>query len=424
MPQAQTTALAAPQADPNPGLRQQLDKFAEDCLACGLCQRECGFLARHGQPREIAQAWDPQDHRALSLAFGCNLCGLCGAVCPQGLAPSSLFLAMRREASARGAADFPQHRGLLAFERRGNSPRYTWYALPQGCRTVFFPGCNLPGSRPRQTWRLYEQLRQEEPSLGFVLDCCDKPSHDLGRQEHFLAMFQEMRDWLLERGVRQVLVACPNCHQVFETHGQGLTVRTVYQALAEREIAPPAHAAPVLVTMHDPCAVRQAAPVHRAARQLAARAGLTVQEMPHHGASTLCCGEGGGVGFWCPELSQAWVEQRRREADGLPVVTYCAGCAGILGRSMPTSHLLDLLLDPRAALAGQAPVSKAPWTYWNRLRLKKRLQAQVPTAYCRQRPLSLLSPSTGGTFKLMLELLASLLPGLRRRFSRRGADAK
>jgi hypothetical protein len=176
--------------------------------------------------------------------------------------------------------------------------------------------------------------------------------------------------------------------------------------------------------MHDPCAVRGAEPVHQAARQLAARAGLTVQEMPHHGPRALCCGEGGGVGFWCPELSQAWVEERRREADGLPVVTYCAGCAGILGRSMPTSHLLDVLLDPRAALAGQAPVSKAPWTYWNRLRLKKRLQAQVPASHCRQRPLIPLPRSTGGPLKLMLELLASLAPWLRRRFSHHGPGAK
>ncbi|MFH1033457.1 MAG: VTT domain-containing protein [Pseudomonadota bacterium] len=407
-PTAPAPALAA---DISPGLHQQLTATLESCLACGLCQRECRFLQEHGQPLEIARSFDPLDNRRLALAFQCSLCGLCAEVCPHDLNPSALFLEMRREAVLRGEGDFAEHQGLLAFERRGNSPRYTWYALPQGCHTVFFPGCNLPGSRPGQTWRIFEHLRANDPSLGMVLDCCNKPSHDLGRQDYFLAMFQEMRDWLLERGVKQVLVACPNCYRVFETHGQDLEVRTVYEVLAEQgPPQAPALAVATTVTLHDSCAVRWAQPVQEAARQLASQAGLTVREMPHHGARTLCCGEGGGVGFLSPELAQAWVAKRRQEAGQERVLTYCAGCAGMLGGSTPTSHLLDVLLDPRAALAGRAPVAKAPLTYWNRLRLKKRLQRQVPAAQERRRAFNPLPQPRGGLVKLLLML--ALLVGV------------
>ena len=413
MPSLPAAAATPTLVQAGPALRRQLDQTLEDCLGCGLCSGQCRFLREHGQPLEIAQALDLEDPQGLSLAFACNLCGLCAQVCPHGADPAALFLEMRREAVGRGLADFPEHQGLLAFERRGNSPRYTWYALPEGCHTVFFPGCNLPGSRPRQTWRLFEHLRQQDPSLGMVLDCCNKPSHDLGRQEHFLAMFGEMRGWLLKHGVRRVLVACPNCHRVFDAYGQGLEVRTVYEALAEQGL-PGAQAGPATVTVHDPCAVRQAEPVQRAARQLAVQAGLTLREMPHHGPSTLCCGEGGGVGFLFPELSRAWVEERRREADGQTVLTYCAGCAGILGQHMPARHLLDLLLYPQEALAGRAPVSAAPLTYLNRLRLKKRLRGQVPAAHARQRTFSPQPQSSGGLLKLLLALglLAALVAGV------------
>jgi Fe-S oxidoreductase len=409
MPASAPTAATAPSPPgSSPGLRQMLEATARDCQGCGLCQRQCAFLGRHGQPGQIARGYDPGDRQALALAFQCHLCGLCTSLCPHGVDPESLFLALRREASRRGAADFPRHRRLLAFERRGNSPRYTWYALPRDCRAVFFPGCNLPGSRPGQTWRIFEHLRRRDPSLGMVLDCCNKPSHDLGRQEHFLAMFQEMRDWLWQRGVREVLVACPNCHRVFSSHGQGLKVRTVYEVLAEGEL-PPAQAVAATVTLHDPCAVRRALPVQRAARQLASRAGLTVREMPHHGPRTLCCGEGGGVGLLNPALSRARVEERRREAAGQTVVTYCAGCAGILGQSMPTTHLLDVLLDPQAALAGRAPVAKAPLSYWHRLRLKKRLQRLVPAAHARQRDRNPLPRPRDGLLAMARALLGRWL---------------
>jgi uncharacterized membrane protein YdjX (TVP38/TMEM64 family) len=82
---------------------------------------------------------------------------------------------------------------------------------------------------------------------------------------------------------------------------------------------------------------------------------------------------------------------------------------------MPTSHLLDVLLDPRAALAGRAPVAKAPLTYWNRLRLKKHLKAQVPAVHERQRTFIPLPRPKGGLLKLllMLALVAGVVAAVR-----------
>ncbi|MBV5345653.1 MAG: (Fe-S)-binding protein, partial [Rhodoferax sp.] len=51
------------------------------------------------------------------------------------------------------------------------------------------------------------------------------------------------------------------------------------------------------VTVHDPCAVRFEASIHDAARDLLTRKGLQVEEMKHHRLHTICCGEGGSVGF-------------------------------------------------------------------------------------------------------------------------------
>ena len=74
---------------------------------------------------------------------------------------------------------------------------------------------------------LFDRIKTTIPALGVVLDCCMKPSHDLGRESHFQAMFGEMKTYLLDKGVRNILVACPNCYKVFKTCGEEFDVKTV-----------------------------------------------------------------------------------------------------------------------------------------------------------------------------------------------------
>ena len=162
----------------------------------------------------------PTDGKGQDIAFECSLCGLCAAVCPAEIDPRRMFQEMRREAVLWGRGEFPEHTALLKYEKRGTSKRYTWYGLPRGCDTVLFPGCTLPGTRPETVLNLFEHLRQSNPNLGVVLDCCIKPSLDLGRQDYFQTLFGEMTAYLLDQGIRNVWVACPNCYRVFKEYGE------------------------------------------------------------------------------------------------------------------------------------------------------------------------------------------------------------
>jgi Fe-S oxidoreductase len=372
----------APEAD-DPPLRPELDAVLRAvsmaCTECMVCVRQCGFLERHGSPRSLADCCTPSDPAGLTLAYACSLCGLCTSVCSHGVDPASLFLEMRREAVERGAGPLREHSGLLAFERRGTSSRYSFHALPEGCDTVFFPGCTFTGTRSEAVLALQERLEASVPNLGIVLDCCTKPSHDLGRDEYFRTMFGELRDNLVRGGIRTVLVACPNCYKVFQRYGGALQVRSIYELLAERG-GPDLPPLVGTVTVHDPCVIRDVSHVRDSARTLLRGTGLQVQEMQSTGRKTLCCGEGGGVGLVDPELAQSWGRRRRTEANGHRVVTYCAGCAAQLGRHVPTSHVADLLLDREAALDGRARVARPPFTYWKRLRMKRTLQGRMTGA--------------------------------------------
>ncbi|NJB68894.1 Fe-S oxidoreductase [Desulfobaculum xiamenense] len=350
-------------------LARQLRLLREGCMHCGKCQRQCALLKRLGSPGRIAEAVAQGDDLS-AAAYECSLCGLCDAVCPTQVSPREMFLELRRDAVRRGTGISPTHSRVLNYERRGTSPRYSWYGLPEGCDTVLFPGCTLAGTRPAAVRRLFSMLAEHVPALGIVLDCCAKPSHDLGRDEAFHAMFDDMRDWLVERGVRRVLTACPSCQAMFERYGNALRPQTVYELLTQNlpSEAPETRAR---VTVHDPCVLRHDEAAQAAVRELVRRTGCELTEMQHNGPHTLCCGEGGAACLVAPDLALEWARRRTAEADGLPMITSCAGCVNRLAPHGPTMHVLDLVLDPQRTLAGRARIARAPLTYLNRLLLKR-----------------------------------------------------
>jgi len=385
------TARQTPSRSP---LKTVLEKVSETCTDCGLCRKECGFLEKYGTPKEIADRYDPGTKEGQVMPFECSLCRLCDAVCPFDVTPSEMFLEMRRESVDRGAGSFPEHTVLLDYEKRGMSKRFTWYGLPEGCRTVFFPGCALPGTRPDRTKEIYELLRTKDPALGIVLDCCGKISHDLGRENFFRAMFAEMKNYLLSQGVKEVLVACPNCYDMFSRHGDGLNIRTVYEVLSESIVVGVSKDHSVMI--HDPCGVRFHKDAHAAARQLVGATGVSLKEMEHSAEQTLCCGSGGGVNVLSPEMADRWMERIGKEAAGNKIVTYCCGCSGRLNIHVPALHVLDVFAEPEAALAGKSKVSGAPFTYLNRLRLKSYFKKTVDAAASRERTYTVLEGKRKG----------------------------
>ncbi len=280
-----------------------------------------------------------------------------------------MFLGMRRQLVAQGKADLSPYRNLLAYERRGKSKHFSYYGFPNGCDTVFFPGCNFPGSRPEQTLWVLEQLQQQHSGIGIVLDCCGKPSHDLGRQFWFRDMFDRMKAKLLANGVNKILVACPSCFTLFREYGSPLQVASIYETLLESQKHAAASISATLL-IHDACTTRHEKQIHGAVRGLARSTGCELVESAHSTKKTLCCGEGGAVHCVDSGLALSWSKLRGKEAEGRQIITYCAGCQDFLNTITPSSHIIDLIRTPEAALAGKVKVARTPVTYWNRLRLK------------------------------------------------------
>ena len=364
-----------------------LNDISSRCVECEKCINECGFLQKYGSPKQIADAYPLENQEYQKIAYECSLCYLCTSVCPVKLNPAGLFLEMRRDAVRQGKDDFSQHAALLNYEKLGSSRMFTWYGLPKGCDTIFFPGCSFSGTRPGRTLEVFQYMSQYIPSLGIVLDCCTKPSHDLGRQDYFSSMFEEMRSYLQENGIRNVYVSCPNCYRVFKDYGNDISVKTVYEFFAGNGL----HVSDKMnqtVAVHDPCALRFENAVHADIRKLVSGTGLLIAEMKHEREKTICCGEGGNAGRIDPAFARSWVKVREKEAGPHQMITYCAGCANHFRPFIQTSHVLDLLFEPGKTLAGRVPVSRSPFTYLNRLKLKRRFRQFLKTDVSRERRFS------------------------------------
>jgi uncharacterized membrane protein YdjX (TVP38/TMEM64 family) len=166
------------------------------------------------------------------------------------------------------------------------------------------------------------------------------------------------------------------------------------------------------VSIHDSCAVRYDEPVHSAVRDLVKGKGLTVEEMPHSAMKTLCCGEGGAVGFLSQDLAKNWAVLRKKEADGKRLVSYCAGCTHFLNSVTPTSHIIDLLFEPEAALSGNVKVSKAPFTYLNRLKLKKYFKETSNGSITRERTFTIGDDVSKGSMVKRIVVLLIVIAGI------------
>lgn len=285
-----------------------------------------------------------------------------------------MFFELRRSVITKKPTLLTKYRPLRFHEGIGGSSLLSKYLLPAGCDIVYFPGCSLPGIRPKQTEQLFLALQKKYPRLGLVLDCCAKPSHSLGDLNTFNDKHSIQLKRLSENGIQHVITSCPSCLQVFRQNRMGLRASMAYthleKILEHTENQTKDTVKGNTYTVHDPCTARFEEGVHTSIRSLVKMSGGSVVEMAHSGSNALCCGEGGATGFTKSHHNDEWQKKRKAEAGTLPLITYCAGCTISL-KSFSPIHILDLLFPD--TVSKNKKLAKAPWSYLNRYLFKRKM---------------------------------------------------
>ena len=362
-------------------------KILESCDDCGACVRTCAFLRHYcDTPRELAKRFKRNLLENIEIPYSCSLCGLCQRICHLDLHPGGMCLETREkifQTQQRDALpnDFvydyiiPRLKRFRNHQIFSTSPVFTLSKVgtdnKHTPKSVFFPGCSLPAYSPRLVLKAHAYLQKKIPGIGIVLNCCGKPSQDLGDKDRFQRIFEGTLKGFSRLGIEEVVVACINCHKIFREDSD-IKVRTIYEIMTEMGLPESISGDGQEITIHDSCPARYRPEIRNAGRTLTSQMNFKTDEMKFKNEVTQCCGAGGCSPLGNTALADRHTKARIAQSKGL-IISYCAHCRERFSIYGPSLHILDLIFGNSSMK--HIEEYHDSWRNWlNRWYLKKRFQ--------------------------------------------------
>jgi len=330
-----------------------------ECVSCGGCVNYCpvyqsvgGIYGDGGGGRRVifTGLTDTLDHAFLSGANFCTGCGACVQHCPAGIDVPALMPLFREKMVAEGIA-LDSHvaiaRNIGEFNNPfgETTPKDGW--IPEGesihstpgASNLFFVGCMGSYRMPQEavdTAELLDYLGLEYAYLSANEPCCGGVLRRAGFEEQFQANKAKVEEMLAS--YQEIWVLCPGCYSTFvDYYGEflaehGIRVRHVVEILAEHAYQFPAGTD--IVTYHDPCHIARTHNIVDAPRELLGHVS-ELREMLYHGATTQCCGAGGGCLSGFSDLAADVAASRVKDAVATGaqwLLTVCPFCEFNLAR--------------------------------------------------------------------------------------------
>jgi Fe-S oxidoreductase len=340
----------------SPGAFDQKEASAEaercllcDCTACSdACELFDSFrkMPKHLVSDAMASLHAKSSKGAIRTMSSCNLCGLCGKICPQGIDVGQFYRDFRVFKREDDLLPLAFHDFFVSDMQFANEEAYLARTAPgqEQATRLFFPGCQLAASDPRHVELTYHYLLERIPEMGLILGCCGAPAE--------WAAETALRDEISERltaewgrfGKPEFVFACPTCKLQFERHLPGIEGVSLYTLLLEVGLPELEAGEGREACVFDPCSSRYDESMQRSVRQIAEKAGISLTELPWSGENAQCCGWGGHISAANPKLMDS-VVRNRSSARSLPYITYCANCQEVFSRAGKASrHILDIVL--------------------------------------------------------------------------------
>ncbi|WP_353853015.1 (Fe-S)-binding protein [Dehalobacter restrictus] len=333
-------------------LEKAIDSIISECQECGLCSSSCDLLAGHESPAEMAR-------RGITMEEGytCALCGRCKAVCPFDLSPMDMFQARRDEAIQNQEQDPDEFNYFMPDSEENVMNKYRQYynidysdlGSDENSDTYFFPGCTFMTYSPKLTKEVYNRLRKEIGCREILTDCCGNPFYQMGLSDSAHQFSNSLIDKIVQKEVKRLIVACPNCfYRLRETlKSTGVEISTIYEVLDFSGIT---SGKLTKCTIHDSCPDRFEGILAQQTRDTLKSCGYEIKEMTNIRENSPCCGSGGQIAHFQPDLADKLVKGRLEEANSTGtemLVSYCLSCTLNFSRfdsKLKRRHVLNLLL--------------------------------------------------------------------------------
>ena len=349
------------------------ENVIDACAECGVCakiQEQSGCYVRNYADfaRDMLEAIDSKDFENVTdPAWACTLCGACTARCPAHIDAYEFVFRARNVLNPEQPSIVQQFAPLrtdlesnsFAQLRTIRKPAFP-DALEEGsaCEKLFFPGCSLGTYAPELTAAVFRHLNETEEADGVSYSCCGNPFYFMGDPQLLRQSASALASKLDSCGVKQIVTACPSCYAAlcsYQRDGildETLSITPLPVILADQgmTVSPQAieNAGFDTLSIKDACRDRNDGAFATSVRQILGNA--EVIELKHNRRNSRCCGSGGLVPLFDPEMSddKRWLileEFDNTEASCL--VTMCINCSLALRQDGDTNimHYLELLFE-------------------------------------------------------------------------------
>ena len=364
----------------------ETQRSAEDearyCVRCGLCLSVCPTYreslketdsprARVALVRALKEGLLETPTDGYSAAFfRCLLCGACTFICPSGVAVDRILELTRGELAGKGLlpqalsdldSRIAQYRNISAEENDGrliwadNLPTPPTGLGKERAEVAYFVGCVssfFPRSYkvPQALVQIFDRAGVDYALMGGAEWCCGYPMFINGELGRARDLIQHNVEAVRAMGAKKLVTTCPSCFHFWKhsypaalgvaapTPGPspnsgggelGFEVLHATEFLADlletgdlklRELREN-------VTYHDPCDLGRKGGVIEAPRRVLAQIpGLRLVEMAENRNSSHCCGGGGNLESFVPEVGKAVARNRIRQAAEVGAGTLISAC--------------------------------------------------------------------------------------------------
>jgi len=384
-------------------IREECGENVYLCYQCERCSSGCPTVPamqyRPAQMMRMAQ-FGLEDMLASDASiWRCLGCDTCTAHCPHNLSVRRLVEVMRQHVMqerylAKGVDSLGEgedlQTGVRALGMMGeristhynvsgedNAARLAWtdnlapedrpkglvgdgeadLAYFVGCVSAMFP---MSYGIPQSFATVLSRAGVHFTTLGSDEQCCGYPLLMAGQLRQAEDLIRHNLERMRSLGVPRVVATCPSCYHMWhhtypEILGEPLGVEVVHAVEVLRdlvvegqlELTEPRRTG--VVTYHDPCDLGRKSGIFDAPREVLRRVpGYTFVEMQHSREHALCCGGGGNLETFDPDLVEEVAAQRitqAAEVEAKVLVSACPQCVRTLSKAARAQRVRIRVLD-------------------------------------------------------------------------------
>lgn len=335
------------------------------CSRCGFCQAVCPIFGATLRPsynargkmlllKEIMEGYIEPSQELADTFYACTTCQSCTYSCPSKIEVNEIVEEFRKKLYEDGFAPAPLLGVRDSIIKAGNvyastrEDRIEIYPpalrekaqkgeLPTKAETLLFMGCLPSYLDMKIVPSLIKTLDAGEvnyTTLATEESCCGFPLFLMGSDE-FESHAERLIQKIKATGARDLVTPCAGCYKTFKNiypkiGDLGLevyhSVQYFEKLVTEGTIKFSGEIAQK-VTYHDPCDLGRACKIFEEPRNILKKIpGLEFVEMARNRLDARCCGGGGGMQAYNPDMAVHMASERVRDALAVGAEIIVSGC--------------------------------------------------------------------------------------------------